>query len=199
MRKWVLLWLMAIPAFGHPLPEGHCDTTTIVAYCTDTCKQGEKGEVFAECMNECLYNTTCPITAFSIKSASDTPPIEGVWVGNIQFSSSRGTATEPAELTIETNDNGSMGASLLVRPDDPSWEPVGPEFFDDIFGVLTQTGQQTWSVSLGYDAGLVLGTYTTVSEDTFTLEVSCVLGVPFPPQFTFDCPFSATMTLHRQE
>lgn len=215
--RWIMgIFALLLPSvlLAHPLPANYCDNNTVLSQCMSVCKQGATGPfasrevAFKRCFDRCIYAVDCaslkralPQTLFSLKNASDTPQIVGVWVGVIHFSSNRGLALEPAEFTITANDNGSLGGALLVRKSDATWYPIMPEFFDRIYGVLTPTSTGVWSVSLGYIAGEIIGTYTTgvlPADDKFVLEVTCTQAVNFPPQFSFQCPFSATVQLTRQ-
>lgn len=221
MRKLVILaFFIPTIAWAHPLPSGYCDTSTVIASCVDACKEGLTGPPvfqrlkFKQCLDNCLFSMTCEDinrvkshvgTLLFLKSASDTPQIEGVWVGTASIVSDRGVVTEPAEFTISTNEFGNASGFLKFRPEEtgePWSSPVNDTYFSNFQGVLTQTSQNVWSVLFSYRFGLMIGTFNIVGapeDDVFTLELSCPdAQTVFPSEVTFSCPFSAKVEFARE-
>lgn len=211
MKKLALVFVVGLLVFGstsfaHPLPEGFCDDSVLVEQCVTYCKKSTQTvNVFKNCFGSCLFNITCDMlspvlaeqaqqTPFALKSsASDTPQIEGVWVGDWNISSQKGAKVLPVTMTITRNEFGLFEGEIQVTSlrslQSMDWFPVE--------GTLSGQGLGLWSVSISGAFANGQGTFSE-SGPTFTLEFGCTRSVFNTVQTELSCPWDGSGSLTRQ-
>lgn len=129
---------------------------------------------------------------FSLKQASDTPQIVGIWEGIMGIVSAFGVTVVPIELDITENVFGLFRGDFTIGD-----FPAG--LFSNVAGALTDEFNH-FSLSLAYGSGDGQGTFVDVppGNEEFILELKCNADIENPIEPRFKCPFAGRAILVRQ-